>query len=394
MLARGEGRGYNRGHLSAACGFAGISCQEIPIMARKCLYFLFAGMFLQMPVLARADTPEERIQKLESELEKSKKEVEKLKEERDRLVKEKETLDSLLKELVLEPELRKKLGLPPKTLEQEFSDKAKKELEKLREERDRLAKEKAKRDERIKRMMEDVERLTKENNSLSPGQLLWDPPPLPELNIPKSPRNEREGGIKGTITGAAENLVTISIGSDQGVKVDQIFQVYRLMPDPAYLGTLKITNVESHRAAGRFTPATKNAKIKKGDTVDSKVIGAEDNNEQEEKTRRYKAKYEEQLRELWPPFPHAPLYPLPLGECKGTIAAVVDNVAMISIGRDQGVTENLMCQVYRLEPGPKYLGTLLITHVEKNIALGRFTPDTKDTTIKKGDAVDWVIIPR
>jgi hypothetical protein len=50
--------------------------------------------------------------------------------------------------------------------------------------------------------------------------------------------------------------------------------------------------------------------------------------------------------------------------------------------------------VYRLEPAPKYLGTLRITNVEKDHAVGKFTAATKDITIMKGDAVDWVIIPR
>jgi hypothetical protein len=258
-------------------------------MAKKCLNLLLAGALLQMPVLARADTPEERVQKLEKELEKSKKEIEKLKEERDQLVRDQEKREKLLKELVLDPELRKKIGLPPKSLEQRQWEKAKNELERLQEERDRLAKEKEERDKRIKRLMEDVERLAKENRLPSPGlpgQLLWDPPPLPELNIPKPSPNEREGVvggvIKGTITGVAENLATISIGSDQGVKVDQIFHVYRLEPDPAYLGTLKITNVETRRAAGRFAPATKNATVKTGDTVDSKVTRTEENNDRDE----------------------------------------------------------------------------------------------------------------
>jgi hypothetical protein len=231
-----------------------------------------------------------------------------------------------------------------------------------------------------------------------PGQLLWDPPPLPELNIPNPPRSEREGAnngvIKGTITAVADNLAAISIGSDQGVKVDQVFQVYRLTPDPAYLGTLKITNVESHRAAGRFTPATNNAKMQKGDTVDSKVIGAEEKNDLDEKRRRLREKYEGFLGPRQRALSAEQLYPLPLNEVKGTITAVANNLASISVGRDQGVTEDLICQVHRLEPAPKYLGTLTITNVEKNRAIGKFTPLTKDVTIMKGDAVDWVIIPK
>jgi hypothetical protein len=77
--------------------------------------------------------------------------------------------------------------------------------------------------------------------------------------------------VKGQVTAVADNLVTVSLGSDHGLSVGTVLQVYRLSPEPLYLGTVTITNLETHRAAGRFTPAVKQATVMKGDTVDTRV---------------------------------------------------------------------------------------------------------------------------
>ena len=211
-------------------------------MAKKCLYLLLAGALLQMPAFVHADTPEEQIEQLKKELKEARKEIEKLRVEVEKLRKEKKWRDEQaeFERLCKEHEALKK------------------ELEALNE-----------------RLISEYEKLLKERQpSDLPGEQLWDPPPREELKIPKPPRD-----IRGVITGVADNLATVSVGSDQGVKVDQIFQVYRLEPEPQYLGILKITNLETHRAAGRFTPATSNTKMKKGDTVTTKIESRIENKE-------------------------------------------------------------------------------------------------------------------
>src|SRR5262245_46418785 len=167
-------------------------------MVKNCLYLLLAGALLQVPTLARADSPEEQVKKLKKDLQKAQKEIDSLRAELEKLRKEKEDRDQ----------------------------------------------------------------------SPLPGELLADPSPGKEL---KSAKDE----FRGSISGVGDDLATISIGSDSGVKVDQLLYVYRMEPKPQYLGKLRITDVVSHTAAGEFTPATRNATIKIGDTVDSKIIGQE-----------------------------------------------------------------------------------------------------------------------
>src|SRR5262249_10243928 len=116
--------------------------------------------------------------------------------------------------------------------------------------------------EKLQKLMMQYEQLVRENYQLkasgATANMAFKPAPAE---------------VKGQVTGVADNLVTVSLGSDHGLSIGTILQAYRLSPDPQYLGTVTITNVETHRAAGRFTPAVRNAKVMKGDTVDTKVIG-------------------------------------------------------------------------------------------------------------------------
>jgi hypothetical protein len=76
----------------------------------------------------------------------------------------------------------------------------------------------------------------------------------------------------GKVTSVAENLAVISLGSDHGLEIGHILQVYRTAPDVQYLGTLTVNKVETHRAAGLFQPSSRNMVVKVGDTVDTKIL--------------------------------------------------------------------------------------------------------------------------
>jgi prefoldin subunit 5 len=75
----------------------------------------------------------------------------------------------------------------------------------------------------------------------------------------------------GKVTSVADNLAVISLGSDHGLEVGHILQVYRTVPSAQYLGTLTINKTETHRAVGLFQPSGRNV-VKVGDTVDTKII--------------------------------------------------------------------------------------------------------------------------
>jgi hypothetical protein len=49
-------------------------------------------------------------------------------------------------------------------------------------------------------------------------------------------------------------VVQISLGTDQGLKRDQTLEVYRLSPEPLWLGRIRIMDAREHAAVGRLVP--------------------------------------------------------------------------------------------------------------------------------------------
>ncbi len=94
----------------------------------------------------------------------------------------------------------------------------------------------------------------------------------PEKPVKPPPSTPAKNDLTGKVTSVADNLAVFSLGSDHGVEVGQVLQVYRTTPVAQYLGTLTITRAETHRALGMFQPAGRNASIQVGDTVDSKIV--------------------------------------------------------------------------------------------------------------------------
>ena len=79
--------------------------------------------------------------------------------------------------------------------------------------------------------------------------------------------------VRGTVKIVDGNLATISLGSDAGVNKDHILFLFRLSPEPRYLGKLTILSTTPFEAVGRIEPASRNIQIKPGDEVASKIAG-------------------------------------------------------------------------------------------------------------------------
>jgi Skp family chaperone for outer membrane proteins len=87
-------------------------------------------------------------------------------------------------------------------------------------------------------------------------------------------RNPPPEDVEGIIldTDAKTGLVTISIGTDHGISVGNTLEVFRIKPDPKYLGTIKIVDAQAHQAVGRLTTAPRYGALAKGDIVASKIM--------------------------------------------------------------------------------------------------------------------------
>lgn len=89
----------------------------------------------------------------------------------------------------------------------------------------------------------------------------------------KPPPEDVEGSV--TASDPRSGLVTISIGSDSGILKGHALEVFRLEPQPKYLGTIRVIDSRFHEAVGRVTtPMRGGNEIKKGDLVATHLAGA------------------------------------------------------------------------------------------------------------------------
>jgi multidrug efflux pump subunit AcrA (membrane-fusion protein) len=91
-------------------------------------------------------------------------------------------------------------------------------------------------------------------------------------------RNPPAAYVKGVIKqvdGSDPNRGQISIGSDEGLKDGNTLMVYRLNPQPEYIGTIVLRDVDHHSAVGKLLPSSTGAQkrgLKVGDEVASRIF--------------------------------------------------------------------------------------------------------------------------
>ncbi|GIW81798.1 MAG: hypothetical protein KatS3mg105_3605 [Gemmatales bacterium] len=93
---------------------------------------------------------------------------------------------------------------------------------------------------------------------------------LAKRDIVKPPPEDVEGIVKAI--DAKSGLITISIGSDAGLSRGNTLEVYRLRPEPKYLGKIRILDVTPHNAVGRLLQENRLRSIREGDTVASSIL--------------------------------------------------------------------------------------------------------------------------
>lgn len=114
--------------------------------------------------------------------------------------------------------------------------------------------------EQLESTSRDLERIKAGPSTTASGAVIRRPPP-----------EDVEGVIMDT--DPKSGLVTVSIGSDAGITKGNTLEVYRLKPEPKYLGTIRILEVNAHEAVGRPTAAQKAGMLQKGDRVASSILG-------------------------------------------------------------------------------------------------------------------------
>jgi len=193
---------------------------------------------------------------------------------------------------------------------------------------------------------------------------------------PKDPNaaNPPAAPVKGRVLKVDPNdgsLVEISIGTDSGVEKSQTLELYRLQPQPKYLGRVRILDANPTRSVGRvIIPAgvDKRPEIQVGDEVSSHL-------------------QPENPKKLEPQQANPPAVPV-----KGTINKLqVDSEGVqqisVSLGKNHGLQVGHTLELFCTMPQPKYLGLLRIISVEDETATGRLVlpPGVQPPHLMVGD---------
>jgi hypothetical protein len=166
--------------------------------------------------------------------------------------------------------------------------------------------------------------------------------PAPEPKEP--PSGYGSSGLEGVVNGVRGNLVGISVGSADKVKLGDIFSLSR---GGQYVGQIVITSVDKNQSVGEFDqkfPGS-GAPPQKGD----------------------KATLQELEDEARPPQRYGRSFPEE--GAPGVVSSVKGNLVSISVGSDDKVK---LGDVYSLSRGGQYVGRIIITSVDKKVSVGEF----------------------
>jgi hypothetical protein len=88
---------------------------------------------------------------------------------------------------------------------------------------------------------------------------------------PEKPINPPRPDVQGVVQEVMNDLVRIDIGSDSGVHKGQELEVFRLKPEPKYLGKVRITDVWPNQSVGRIVKPMPTVKVQAGDRVATRI---------------------------------------------------------------------------------------------------------------------------
>ncbi len=115
------------------------------------------------------------------------------------------------------------------------------------------------------------EQITQENARLKQNGPAGNASSRVETFAAKPPPEDVDGVITDVET--HEGLVTLSIGSDNGLSRGQTMEVYRLSPKPEYVGMIRILQTHPHEAVAKAILPLRAGPIRKGDQVAARLTG-------------------------------------------------------------------------------------------------------------------------
>lgn len=166
-------------------------------------------------------------------------------------------------------------------------------------------------------------------------------------------------------------LMQISLGTDDGVNVGDQLDVYRLKPQPKYVGRCKVTNAVARSCVAELRIPVKGIQATAGDHVTKELL-------------------------------QGALKPPPMGNAAGTekpmpppanvhgIVSRIDganNLVEISLGSDDGIKENQVLHVHREAPKAIFVASIKIIVTFQRSAVARPTNPATLPQMNAGDKV-------
>jgi RNA polymerase sigma factor (sigma-70 family) len=177
--------------------------------------------------------------------------------------------------------------------------------------------------------------------------------------------------LRGIVTevDGQDGLVKISLGSDDHVAVGDKLEVYRLKPQPRYVGQATVIDVVPHACVGRLRSINNNTPAHVGDQVATQLFNRDAN--------APVAPRDQQKQEP------------PPADVQGVVSRIDggNNLVEVSLGSDDGIKEGQVLHVYRLAPTAAYLGPIKLLATFRRSAVARPSEPLALALMTAGDKV-------
>jgi len=88
---------------------------------------------------------------------------------------------------------------------------------------------------------------------------------------PVEPVKPPPNNLEGTVREVKDNLVLIDVGADAGLAKGHELELFRMQPQPRYLGRVRILEVRAGEAVGQLVNVPSGIKVQVGDKVASRI---------------------------------------------------------------------------------------------------------------------------
>jgi hypothetical protein len=191
----------------------------------------------------------------------------------------------------------------------------------------------------------------------------------------------------GVVLRVTNDLVQTSLGSDVGIARGDRLEIYRLKPQPRYVGQLKVIELAQQSSVGRLgvTGVPTKAKPQAGDLVAIDLfIGAAPPSAVTPQRASQPASKRPTISNAPPQEGNGDAAQQP--DRTGTVTKLSEtDLVQISLGSDDGIAKGDQVMIYRLKPKPRFVSraTVMETAPHSSVVSSRTRPEVGDLVTKQ-----------